>query len=139
VWDVREFRYSKTTATNQNRVHEEIKRRLNSGNACCHSVQSLLFPLLLFVNILVEIEMYKTIIVSVVLYGYETLCVTLREEHRLRVSITGFFGLWPSSGIPRTRKHNVSETMCFRPDTGHCRRDLTGKCAIKIVIKHAQN
>jgi hypothetical protein len=29
--------------------------------------------------------------------------------------------------------------MCFRPDTGHCRRDLTGKCAIKIVIKHAQN
>jgi hypothetical protein len=29
--------------------------------------------------------MYKTIILSVVLYGCETWCLTLREEHRLRV------------------------------------------------------
>jgi len=28
-------------------MHEEIKERLNSGNVCCHSDQSLLFPVLL--------------------------------------------------------------------------------------------
>jgi hypothetical protein len=30
------------TVTNQNLIQEEIKRRLNSGNACYHSVQNLL-------------------------------------------------------------------------------------------------
>jgi hypothetical protein len=35
------FRYLGTTVTNQNLMQEEIKRRLNSGNACYHSVQSL--------------------------------------------------------------------------------------------------
>jgi hypothetical protein len=39
---VAKFRYLGTTLTVQNHVHEEIKCRLNSGNACCHSVQSLL-------------------------------------------------------------------------------------------------
>jgi hypothetical protein len=29
--------------------------------------------------------MYRTIILPVVLYGCETWCLTLREEHRLRV------------------------------------------------------
>jgi hypothetical protein len=29
--------------------------------------------------------MFKTIILPAVLYGYETLSLTLREEHRLRV------------------------------------------------------
>jgi hypothetical protein len=33
----------------------------------------------------VKIEIYKTIILPVVLYGCETLSLTLREEHRLRV------------------------------------------------------
>ena len=32
-----------------------------------------------------KIEIYKTIILLVVLYGYETWSLTLREEHRLRV------------------------------------------------------
>jgi hypothetical protein len=31
-----------TTVTNQNCIHEEIKSSLNSGNACYHSVDSLL-------------------------------------------------------------------------------------------------
>jgi hypothetical protein len=30
------------TVTNQNLIQEEIKRRLNSGNACYHAVQNLL-------------------------------------------------------------------------------------------------
>jgi hypothetical protein len=31
-----------TTVTNQNLIQEEIKRKLNSGNACYHSVQNIL-------------------------------------------------------------------------------------------------
>jgi hypothetical protein len=54
--------------TNQNLIQEEIKRRLNLGNACYHSVQNFL-----------------SIILPVVLYGCETWSLTLREEHRLRV------------------------------------------------------
>jgi hypothetical protein len=34
-------------ATNQNFIQEKIKRRLNSGNACYHSVQDLLSSCLL--------------------------------------------------------------------------------------------
>jgi hypothetical protein len=68
---------------NQNLIHEEIKRRLNSGNACYHSVQKLLSSRLLSKNI--KIRIYKTIILPVVLYGCETWSLTLREEHRLRV------------------------------------------------------
>jgi hypothetical protein len=33
----------------------------------------------------VKVKIYKTIILSVVLYGYETWSLTLREEHTLRV------------------------------------------------------
>jgi hypothetical protein len=33
----------------------------------------------------IKSRMYKTIILPVVLYGYETFSPTLREEHRLRV------------------------------------------------------
>jgi hypothetical protein len=64
-------------------IQEEIKRRLNYGNACCHSVQSLLSSRLLSRNL--KIRIYKTIILPVVVYGCETWSLTLREEHRLRV------------------------------------------------------
>jgi hypothetical protein len=33
----------------------------------------------------VKIKIYKTVILPVVLYGCETLYLTLREEHRLRI------------------------------------------------------
>ena len=39
---VEEFKYLGTTLTNQNSIAEEIKSRLSSGNACCHSVQNIL-------------------------------------------------------------------------------------------------
>jgi ribosomal protein S2 len=35
------FRYLGTTITNQNLIQGEIKRRINSGNTCYHSVQKL--------------------------------------------------------------------------------------------------
>jgi hypothetical protein len=37
----------------------------------------------------VKIKIYKTIILSVVLYGCENPSLTLREEHRLRVLENG--------------------------------------------------
>jgi len=42
-----QFRYLGKSLTNQNSIHEKIKRRLKSGNACYHSVQNLLSSSLL--------------------------------------------------------------------------------------------
>jgi hypothetical protein len=64
-------------------MHVEKKSRLNSGNACYHLVQSLLSLCLLSRN--KKVKIYKTVILLVVLYEYETWSVTLRKEHRLRV------------------------------------------------------
>jgi hypothetical protein len=38
---------SQTTLTNQNDIRDEIKSRLNSGDACYHSVQNLVSSLLI--------------------------------------------------------------------------------------------
>jgi hypothetical protein len=48
--NVSQFKYLGTTVTNQNLIQEEIKRRLDSGNACYHSVQNLLSSRLLLNN-----------------------------------------------------------------------------------------
>jgi hypothetical protein len=77
--NVPHFKYLGMTVTNQNLIQEEIKRRLNSDNACYHSVQNLLSSHLLSKNL--KIRIYKIVIFLVVLYG----CETLREEHRLMV------------------------------------------------------
>ena len=64
-------------------IQEEIKSRLKVGNACYYSVQNLLSFSLLSKNI--KIKIYRTILVLVVLYGYGTWSLILREERRLRV------------------------------------------------------
>jgi hypothetical protein len=68
--NVSQFKYLGTTATNRNLIQEEIKRGLNSGDACYHSVQNLLSSRLLSKN--VKVRIYKTIILPVVLYRRET-------------------------------------------------------------------
>jgi hypothetical protein len=55
---------------------------LNSGSVCYHSVQNLLSSRLLSKNLKIR-QLYKTIILSVVLYECETWSLTLREEHRV--------------------------------------------------------
>jgi hypothetical protein len=49
--NVEQFKYLGTTITSQNLIQEEIKRRLNPGNACYHSIQNLLSSRLLSKNI----------------------------------------------------------------------------------------
>jgi hypothetical protein len=78
-----EFKYLGTTLTDQNSIQEEIKNRLKSGKACYHSVQNFCVSRLLSKNL--KIKIYRTITLSVVLYGCETWSLTLREERRLRV------------------------------------------------------
>ena len=80
---VEEFKYLGTTLTNQNSIEEEIKCRLKLGNACYYSVQNLLSSSWLSKTL--KIKIYRTIILTVVLYGCETWSLILREERRLRV------------------------------------------------------
>jgi hypothetical protein len=56
--NVSQFKYLGTTVTNKNVIPEEIRRRLNSGNAYYHSVQNLLSSRLLSKNM--KVRIYKT-------------------------------------------------------------------------------
>ena len=75
---VEEFKYLGTSLTNQNSIQEEIKIRLKLGNACYFSVQNHLSSSLLSKSL--KIKIYRTIILTVVLYGCETWSLALREE-----------------------------------------------------------
>jgi hypothetical protein len=78
-----QFKHLGMTVTNQTLIQEEIKRRLNSGNACYHLVPNLLSSHLLSKN--VKVRIFKNIILPVVLCGCETWSLTVREEYKLRV------------------------------------------------------
>jgi hypothetical protein len=49
--NVSQIKYSGMAAANQNFIQKEIKRRLSSGDACYHSVQSFLSSRLLSKNV----------------------------------------------------------------------------------------
>jgi len=80
---VEEFKYLGTALTNQNSIQEEIKSRLKSGNACCHSVQNILSYSLL--SKILKIKINRAIILPEVLYGCGTWSLLLREKRWLRV------------------------------------------------------
>jgi hypothetical protein len=65
--NVVKFKYLETTLTNKNDIHNEIKSSLNSGNACCYSVQNLLFSHLISINL--KIKIYKTVILPLCYRG----------------------------------------------------------------------
>ena len=72
---VKEFIYLGTTLISQNCIQEEIKIRLNLGNACCQSVQNILCSIMLSKN--TKIKIYRTTVLNVVLYW----CVVLGHAH----------------------------------------------------------
>jgi hypothetical protein len=59
------------------------------------------------------IKIFKTTVLSVVLYGYETCSLTLREEHRLRVLenrvARGIFGFKSDEVVGGRRELHVEE------------------------------
>jgi hypothetical protein len=79
---VSQLKYFRTLA-NRNLIEEEIKRKLSSGNAYYHSVQSLMsFPLL---SKDVKIRIYKTVIFPMLLHGCANWYRALKEEYRVRM------------------------------------------------------
>ena len=68
--NVEKFKYLGVTVTNTNNIREEIKRRINMGNACHCSLEKIVTIPLLFKNL--KVPTYKTIILSVALYCCET-------------------------------------------------------------------
>jgi hypothetical protein len=54
---VEQFKYLGTTLTLKNSIHEEIKSRLKSGNACYHFVKNLLSSSLLSRSVNIKIEL----------------------------------------------------------------------------------
>jgi hypothetical protein len=49
--NVEKFKHLETTLTNQNDIRNDMKSRLNSGNACYYSVQNLLSSRLISKNL----------------------------------------------------------------------------------------
>jgi hypothetical protein len=81
--NVAKFTYLGTNLTNQDDIHDEMKSRLNSGNACYHSVRNHLSSSIIYKKL--KIEIFKTVISAGVLHGCETWSLTLRDEYRLRI------------------------------------------------------
>jgi len=108
------FKHFGTTVTNQNYIHEEIKRRLKLGNAWYNSVLSLSSSPLLS-------EILKTKWTNLqficFLHGCESWSPTLRE-HSLRYTRTG---CWWKGLDPQGRKWQENGEDCIMKSFITCR------------------
>ena len=77
-----QFRYLGATLKIQSSIREEIKSRQKSGNACYNSEQNLLSSS--FVSKNINIRIYRTIILPVVLCGCETWSLPLRKQRKVK-------------------------------------------------------
>ena len=117
---VEQCTYLGTIPTNQNSIHEEIKSRLKSGNACYHSGRKHLSSSLLSNK--VKIKIHRTTVLSFVLYGCKTWSLTLREEGRMRVfenkELRRIFGRKRNETTVEWRRLHNRElcTLCSSPD-----------------------
>jgi hypothetical protein len=66
------------TVKNQNCIHEEIKGRVNSGNACYRSFIIFCLPVSSIKNL--QIKLYRTLMLPAVLYGCKTRCLGPKRE-----------------------------------------------------------
>ena len=57
--NMEKFRYLGVTVTNTNAIREEIKRRINMGNACYYSLEKIVSSRLLSKKL--KVKIYKTI------------------------------------------------------------------------------
>jgi len=80
---VSNFKYLGSILNQTNEIREELKKRINLGNACFYSVNKLLGSRVLSKRL--KIRVYKTIILPVVLYGSEAWSLTLQDEKKFRV------------------------------------------------------
>ena len=78
-----EFKFLGTTLTNQNSIQEDNHSTLQLGNVCCHLVKNLLSSSL--ISKFIKIKIKRTVILSMILYGYENWSLTFKEGHMLRV------------------------------------------------------
>ncbi|KAJ4434242.1 hypothetical protein ANN_22791 [Periplaneta americana] len=117
--EVEKFKYLGATVTNINDTREEIKHRINMGNACYYSVEKLLSSSLLSKNL--KVRIYKRVILPVLLYGCETWTLTLREERRFRVFENKGHGIysysdgsWYQGEWKNGERHGIG--LCVLPD-----------------------
>ena len=68
--NVEKFKYLGVTVTNTNYIPEEIKHRINMGNACYYSLEKILSSQLLSKKL--KVNTYKTSILPVTLYGWNS-------------------------------------------------------------------
>ncbi|KAJ4440196.1 hypothetical protein ANN_08334 [Periplaneta americana] len=119
--EVEKFNFPGATVTNINDTREEIKRRINMGNAYYYSVEKLLSSSLLSKRL--KTRIYKTVVLPVVLYGYETWTLILRQKQRLRV-----FENKKSSD--RYHEQHIRYLTVYKPDW-----DDRSKEIIRVVLK----
>jgi hypothetical protein len=80
---VSEFKHLETNLMNRDCFHEEIKKRLKSGNACCPSIQKLSSSRLL--RRIISTNIYPNMIFSVVLRGCDITPYTPSKEMRPKI------------------------------------------------------